>query len=559
MRYETQDMRYESSPPKRGDKGGYSPLEGSAEAKRRRGVFLRTHPLISSLSRQKQRDMEGKLENPFLRGDRSRSVQRSDQGCVNRTSRQVDYQLKLSSHTEHTPRSANRASRFRLHFSPSKGDLLITIAFVIAIFMGFFTISLHAQGSELFSNQLNTPLLEETSYPQLEEYLQIAIQQNPELQSLRYLVDAEIEKAREFSVLPDPELKINYDFNPMMSESQLGRFSISAMQMFPWLGTLDAQKDAQNHIAEARRASLDGYQLKLLRDIQITWFSIAEVEQQIRIAEQTLNLVGDLEQLVEIRYETARTGQADILRIQMEKERIQNRIENLEDKLQPLTSSFNTLLNRNPGEEVITAEPRRQPELRLTQDQITSVAISENPEFETLSFRKSALEQQKRAAELRGRPSFGIGLEVMGRDFGPMSMNPDATESFIGMATIRLPIYRTRTRSQKQQITNRIQSIEMDQIQTENRLSSDLEEVLESFRSSNRTIILLDEELIPRARQVLDILTEEYTAGNTRFDELLQIQRELLDLEFERIEAVVSQNKALARIEELIGGRSDEL
>jgi outer membrane protein TolC len=238
----------------------------------------------------------------------------------------------------------------------------------------------------------------------------------------------------------------------------------------------------------------------------------------------------------------------------MEKERIQNRIENLKDELQPLTASFNTLLNRNPGKEVITAEPRQQPELRLTQDQITSVAISENPEFETLSFSKSALEQQKRVAELRGRPSFGIGLEVMGRDFGPMSMNPDATESFIGMATIRLPIYRKRTRSQKQQITNRIQSIEMDQIQTENRLSSDLEEAMESFRSSNRTITLLDEELIPRARQVLDILTEEYTAGNTRFDELLQIQRELLDLEFERVEAVVNQNKALARIEELIGG-----
>src|SRR6056297_590821 len=362
MRYETQDMRYESSPPKRGDKGGYSPLEGSAEAKRKRGVFLRTHPLISSLSRQKQRDMEGKLENPFLRGDRSRSVQRSDQGCVNRTSRQVDYQLKLSSRTEHKPRSANRASRFRLHFPPSKGDLLITIAFVIAIFMGFFTISLHAQSSELFSNQLNTPLLEETSYPQLEKYLQIAVKQNPELHSLRFLYEAEKEKAREASVLPDPELNINYDFNPMVSESQMGRFSISAMQMFPWFGTLNTQKETQLYTAEARQAMIDSRQLEILRDIQITWFGISEVKQQIRIAEETLKLVGDLEQLVEIRYETARTGQADILRIQMEKQRIQNKIKNLKDKLLPLYAGFNELLNRELDEEVITNEPQQLPE-----------------------------------------------------------------------------------------------------------------------------------------------------------------------------------------------------
>lgn len=544
MRYETRDIRYENSPLKRGDKGGYSPLEGSAEAKRRRGVFHRNHPLISSLSRQKQRDVEGKLENPFLRGDRSRSVQRSDQGCVNRTSRQVDYQLKLSSRTEHKPRSANRASRFRPHFPPSKGNFLVAIISMFFLFTWALTTPLHAQSA---------------NYPQLEEYMQIAIEQNPELHSLRYLVEAEDEKAREISVLPDPELNINYDFNPMMSESQLGRFSISAMQMFPWLGTLTAQKDAQKYFAEARKASLDEQQLMLLREIQIIWFSIAEVEQQIRIAEQTLNLVGDLEQLVEIRYETARTGQADILRIQMEKERILNRIENLQDKLLPLTTSFNTLLNRNPGEEVVTSEPRQQPEIQLTRDEITNLAISENPGFETLSFRKSALEQQKRAAALQGRPSLGLGLEVMGRDFGPMSMNPDATESFIGMATIRLPIYRNRTRSQKQQITKRIQSVDMERVQTENRLISDLEEATENFRSSNRTIALLDEELIPRARQVLDILTEEYTAGNTRFDELLQIQRELLDLEFERIEAVVNQNKALARIEELTGGQFNEI
>jgi len=436
--------------------------------------------------------------------------------------------------------------------------LLIAIAFVIAIFMGFFTISLHAQSSELSSNQLNTPLLEETSYPQLEEYLKIAVKQNPELHSLRFLYEAEKEKAREASVLPDPELNINYDFNPMVSESQMGRFSISAMQMFPWFGTLNTQKEAQLYTAEARQAMIDSRQLEILRDIQITWFGISEVKQQIRIAEETLKLVGDLEQLVEIRYETARTGQADILRIQMEKQRIQNKIKNLKDKLLPLYAGFNELLNRELDEEVITNEPQQLPELMFSKDEIASLAKSKNPEFETLNFRKSALEQQERIAELRGRPSFGIGLEVMGRDFGPMSMNPNSTESFIGMATIRLPIYRTRTRSQKQQITYQLQSVDMERVQTENRISSDLESAMETLRSSNRSIDLLDLELIPRARQVLDILSEEYTAGNAQFDELLQIQRDLLDLEFERIEAVVNQNKAVARIERLIGGRGSD-
>ncbi|WP_158278700.1 TolC family protein [Rhodohalobacter mucosus] len=394
------------------------------------------------------------------------------------------------------------------------------------------------------------------TYPQLEEYLRIAVDQNPELRSLRYLYEAEREKARETGILPDPELNIRYDFNPMMPESQLGRFSLSAMQMFPWIGTLDARKQAQIHTAEVQRSLIDSRQLEILRDIRITWLDIAEVTQHMRIADQTLQLVGDLEQLVEIRYETARTSQADILRIQMEKQRIQNRIRNLEDRLAPLLASFNELLNRERDEEVNTSEPQQLPGPAYPAEEIAGLARDQNPVFETLRLRESALEQQERAAVLSGRPSVGLGLEVMGRDFGPMSMNPNATESFIGMATIRLPIYRAKTSSQKQQISSMLQSVEMQRQQTENRISSELEQALETLRSSNRSIELLNVELIPRARQVLDILSEEYTAGNTAFDELLQIQRELLDLEFERVEAIVNQNKAMARIERLIGGSS---
>lgn len=467
----------------------------------------------------------------------------------------------------------NRATCIYI-FSLKRGDLnprisgrrvFGALALIFLIIISGLSNTLHAQGSEPLTIQADIPSTDRkrvsgyphwgeiTNYPQLEEYLRIAIEQNPELKALQFLYEAENERVREIGVLPDPELSISYDINPMMYESQLGRFSVSAMQMFPWVGTLGAKKEAQQFTADARLSMVGSRQLEILTDIQIIWLDIAEVEQQIRIADESLKLVGDLEQLVEIRYETARTGQADILRIQMEKQRIQNRIENLQGSLRPLTSKFNEYVNRETDHEVVTAEPQQQRELPYSVDEITELARNQNPAFETLSLQESALEQQERAAVLSGRPAFGIGLEVMGRDFGPMSMNPASTESFIGMATIRLPIYRNRTNSQKQQISYRLQAVEMERYQAENRISAELETASETLRSANRSIELLDNELIPRARQVLGILTEEYTAGNARFDELLQIQRELLDLEFERVEAVINQNKALARIDSLIG------
>jgi Arc/MetJ family transcription regulator len=100
---------------------------------------------------------------------------------------------------------------------------------------------------------------------------------------------------------------------------------------------------------------------------------------------------------------------------------------------------------------------------------------------------------------------------------------------------------------------HRLRALDQQDEQIANRLMTELESTLEEIRTSERSVILLDEELVTRAVQVLTILSEEYATGNARFDELLQIQRELLDLELERIEAIAKQNRAVAKIESLIG------
>ena len=433
----------------------------------------------------------------------------------------------------------NRGNPFlRLRHDISGKGFIGALALILVIIVSGYSSTLHAQAE---------------SYPQLEEYIRIAMEENPELRSLQHLYEAEKERAREVGVLPDPELTFMYDFNPMMSESQLGRFSVSAMQMFPWFGSLGTMRDAQRAAAEADRAQIDVRQLEILRDLQIAWFEIAEVEQQIRIVNDQIELVRELENLVEIRYETGGAAQADILRIQMEEERLKNRIENLEDQLKPLKANFNEYLNRTSDSYVETTEQIETQEVLYSDEQIHQMVRAENPRFDGIESRGNALDQQQRVAQLDGRPSFGLGLEVMGRDFGPMSMFPDATESFIGMATVRLPIFRSRTQSQQQQITSRKRALDSELLQTENRLSSEVESALEELRKSERNLRLLDEELVPRAQQALDILRDEYSVGRARFDELLQIQRELLDLELERIEAVVGQNRAVVRIESLIG------
>lgn len=400
-----------------------------------------------------------------------------------------------------------------------------------------------------------SPLVQ--AYPELRELMQEAARNHPELQAMQTATRAAGERAREAGVLPDPELGLMYDFNPMNADqvSQAGRFSVSLMQMMPWPGTRRSRRQAGQFSADVTQARLHDRQLEIMRDVQLAWLDLAEKQQHIRIAGQQLELVSSLEELVETRYETGRAGQADLLRIQMREERIRAFIARQRDELRPLRAQLAELLGRDeaaaPGSEAeLQAVGFMQPE---TPEALLAQAREQHPAFNALDAETAALYMQKEVARLEGRPRFGFGLEVMGRDFGPMSMNPGGTESFIGMLSLQLPIHRSRPRAQQARIQQQLRGVEQQEVRTTNRRRSELETASEDLRSAERDLELLEDELLPRARQALELLMEAYANAETRFDEVLAMQQELLDLQNEHIQSLKRQNAATARLLRLAG------
>ena len=86
----------------------------------------------------------------------------------------------------------------------------------------------------------------------VEHFLQIAAENNPEIQSAYSEFEAALQKSPQVSSLPDPTLTVSA-FGRMM-ETRLGaqeaRFSL--MQMFPWFGTLSARTNSADLMAEAK-------------------------------------------------------------------------------------------------------------------------------------------------------------------------------------------------------------------------------------------------------------------------------------------------------------------
>lgn len=409
-----------------------------------------------------------------------------------------------------------------------------------------------AQAAQLIQE---SPLVQ--AYPELEPLMREAARNNPELRAMQHRSEAARSAARGAGVLPDPELNLMYDFNPMNADevSQAGRFSLSVMQMIPWPGTRRSQREAGQFAAAAAQAEVHDRQLEVLGEVQLVWLRLAEAHEQIRLNEAQLELISSLEELIAVRYETGRARQVDQLRIQMQRERIGYLIEQQRDALLPLQAALGELLGRGePAEIAYESELRPARWTEASTAALLREARQQHPAFEALSARSASLEKQQRTAQLEGRPSFGLGLEVMGRDFGPMSMNPGGTESFIGMLSVRLPIHRSRPQAQQARISGELRGIDQQETQTVNRLQRELEAADEARRRATRELELIETELLPRVNEALELLTEAYINADVRFDEVLALQGELLDVEHERIQALKQQHEAVIRILRLTAG-----
>src|SRR5690606_15613586 len=75
------------------------------------------------------------------------------------------------------------------------------------------------------------------SAQQLEEYLKIAADNNPEIKASYARFEAALQRSPQVSGLPDPTLTIGAFGRMMQSDMGAEEAKISLMQMCPWFGT----------------------------------------------------------------------------------------------------------------------------------------------------------------------------------------------------------------------------------------------------------------------------------------------------------------------------------
>ncbi len=386
----------------------------------------------------------------------------------------------------------------------------------------------------------------------LNDYLVQAGRQNAGLQALFNEYLAALEKVPQVGSLPDPALAFGYFLSPVETRVGPQEFRISASQMFPWFGELKAREQAATYMAKAKYEAFINARNKLYYQVKDLWYRLFYLEESIRITQENIELVESFKVLATIKFESAKAGMVDVLRADMEINDLENRLELLKDTRQPLETEFRQLLNDTTL--VISWPDTLMPaEWLLEPEAIRDSILASNPELKSLGEQQKAWEFQHTAAVKAGYPSFIVGIDYINvgkrQDLNPAG---NGTDAFLPKIGITLPIYRKKYRAMQQETLLMQESVAQQTTEVSNRLDTELELSHRDLKDAARRINLnLDQLRI--ARQALRILVSSYTSAGTDFEEVLRMDRQVLNYRLELAKAIADQNAAVARLEYLMG------
>lgn len=400
--------------------------------------------------------------------------------------------------------------------------------------------------------------LTETSY--LEEILTEAALNNPGLKAAFHEWKAALEKVPQVRALPDPQLTFAYFIQEIETRVGPQQQKIGIMQMFPWFGKRKLMGSAAAEAANAAKELYQAVKLDLFYRVKETYYDYYYAVKTVSILEENVRLLKDLEEVIRSRYRTGSAQFSGLVKIQVELDKLADRLKSAKEVLHPLQTRLNALINRpfNAPLSVPGEIPANTP--RLSHEHLVSLLKQHNPILRAGDAMTAKEQNGIKLAKKNYYPDFSIGVDYMltGKSDMP-GVADNGKDPIAAMISLRLPIHTKKNKAAVNEAHARYNSAMNRQKENENNLLARLDMILFKYRDAQRKMLLYSDSLLPRARQALEVTRSSFETGKAGFMDFIDSQRLLLTFELEYEEAKTLRAQRLAEIEMLTGNNLSDL
>ena len=280
--------------------------------------------------------------------------------------------------------------------------------------------------------------------------------------------------------------------------------------------------------------------------VQKSFYPLHFLDARLAVNRQSLALLASLESLARSQNEVGRATLQDVLKAQIEQEQLRTDTANLEDSRRRLLAQFKASLGLHaeqpdppvPAEAEFSESP-------LSDDDLFAAALKRNPRLKEMEAEIRVAEAQIRIARKERMPDFTAGISADVKAV-PVVWDPQLA--------MTLPIWRDKLKAELAVAQNTKRAAEARLAVEQINLAADFAEQTYLIREANRTLALLRERLLPRARQSLEVARAAYRSSQVDFLNVIDAERALLNFQLDEIAAQSQREIARAELMLIVAG-----
>lgn len=375
----------------------------------------------------------------------------------------------------------------------------------------------------------------------LSNYLAFAMLNQPRVETAYYDWLASVERITQARSLPDPQLTFEMDIQNIVMTIMPG-----IMGSIPWPDKLRVAAQVASAESQSRYFTFQSAVLSSAFDVKRAYYQLYFLSEKIRVDRETLQLLSDLEKSARAQNEAGKVTLQDVLRAQIEQDSLTTEIANLEDSRSALMAQFKAALGLG-GKDPDPPMPGRfeSTSLELSADHVFETALAQNTQLKAMAADVRAAEASITLAKRTRLPDFSLGL------MADAKMNPTL---YRPLGSISLPIWRDKIAAQIAEAQANKRSAEARLSDEQIALAVNVAERTYLYREATRNLALLNDNLLPKARQSLEVARAGYLAGQIDFFNLIDAERTLLGFQLDRVEVATQREVVLAELSLIVQG-----
>ena len=390
-------------------------------------------------------------------------------------------------------------------------------------------------------------------------YVQAALKRNPVIRAAERHAAAQAQVVPQVTALPDPMLAdVGFPSANQTIQTAAGRVTnvMLLTQQFPWCGKLRRRGEAANLNTKIALTQLAESQLQVVEAVKLAYYNIYLNQRSLRIIEDSDRLLRAdfIEPAKAGGAATERTRRLDLLRSQVELEKLQEQRIVLGQQLKQAQADLAKTLSTSPEADLKVADAPDLPAVPEQLDRLYQVALISRPELQGKLQAISRDERLVELARLNYFPDVTVGVTWYDLTTDHALSKTANGENSLGLAVgINLPIWQGKLRAGVREARNRTaESARLYQASRDETLRL-IRRLTVQAQAQEQQLELFDKTLLPEAEHTLSRASEGYKVGRTNPVRVIDNWIQLMNFRLKEASLQASLGQTLASLERVVG------